>query len=81
MTTWRVTIKATVTKTYEVEAETKDEATETAHSLFSVAPDDVEEDYDEQTEDVEKVEENEEDGEDGEDESQEDQEDQEDREE
>lgn len=55
---WRsfdVTIKATVTKTYRVEAEDEDEAVEEAHCVFSVLNDEVPEDYDEQTLNVEEV--------------------------
>jgi hypothetical protein len=58
MPKWNVTIKATVTKTItDIEADTEDEAIEIAHSLFTVAVEDGEEDYDEQTEDVERIDE------------------------
>lgn len=50
-----VTIKATVTKTYRVDAKDEDEATEEAHGVFSVLNDDVPEDYNEETLDVEEV--------------------------
>ena len=58
MPKWKVTIKATVTKTItDIEAATEDEAIEIAHSLFTVENTDNEEDYDEQTEDVERIDE------------------------
>lgn len=47
---YNVTIKATVTKTIQVEADSRDAAIEQAHSEFTVAPDeDGNENYDEQT--------------------------------
>jgi hypothetical protein len=56
MPKWNVSIKATVRKTItDIEAATEEEAIETAHSLFTVANDDIEEDYEEQTEDVERI--------------------------
>lgn len=56
MQNWRVTIKATVVKTLEVEADTEDAAVEEAHSLFSVLPEEgCKEDYDEETLIVEKA--------------------------
>jgi hypothetical protein len=51
-----VTIIATVRKTYRVEGETADEATDTAHQLFSVLNDDVDESYEQDTVDCEEVE-------------------------
>jgi len=56
MKTWEVTIEAKVTKTYTVDAENEDEATETAHSIFSVLNDDTPENYDEETLEVVEVE-------------------------
>lgn len=44
-----VEIKATIRKTYQVEAETADLAEEEAHQIFSVLCDDVDEDYDQET--------------------------------
>lgn len=55
MKKYNVTIKATVTKTYEVEAETEDQAIEEAHGIFSVLNDDTPEDYEEDTLSVEEV--------------------------
>lgn len=50
MKTFAVTIKATVVKTVEVEAENEDEAVQEAHSQFTVAPaPDGAEKYDEET--------------------------------
>jgi hypothetical protein len=59
MPQWNVTIKGTVRKTItDIEADTEDEAVETAHSLFTMAPEEgVEEDYDEETEAVERIDE------------------------
>lgn len=50
-----VTIKATVTKTYRVDAEDEDKAVEEAHTIFSVLNDDIPEDYEEETLNVEEV--------------------------
>lgn len=44
-----VTIRAIVTKTHRVEADTEDEAIETAHQIFSVNNDDTPEDYEQDT--------------------------------
>jgi hypothetical protein len=49
MKEYDVTIKAVVTKTYRVEAENEEEATETAHQLFTVINDDTPEDYEQDT--------------------------------
>ena len=55
MPTFNVTIRATVTKTYKVEADTKDEAVETAHEGFSVLNGDVDEQYKEEMLDVTEI--------------------------
>lgn len=56
MKKYNVTIKATVTKTYEVEAETEDQAREEAHGIFSVISEDgIPENYEEDTLSVEEV--------------------------
>jgi hypothetical protein len=55
MGTFKVTIRAVVTKTLTVEAKDKDEACEIAHSSFSVMNNDDPEDYDEETVNVEEV--------------------------
>jgi hypothetical protein len=59
MPKWKVTIKATITKTIsDIEADTEDEAVETAHSLFTIVPEEgVDEDYEERMEDVERIDE------------------------
>lgn len=50
MAKYAVTIKATITKTIEVEdAENEQDATEQAHSMFSVLNDGEEENYTEDT--------------------------------
>lgn len=46
---YNVTIRATVTKTYRVDAKDEDQATEEAHSIFSVLNDETPEDYEEET--------------------------------
>jgi hypothetical protein len=46
---WNVKIKATITKTISVEADTEEEAVELAHQLFTTKCDGLEEDYDEET--------------------------------
>lgn len=56
MKTFRVTIRATVTKTLTVEGADEDEAREAAHGEFSVLCD-GDEDYDEETLDIEEIEE------------------------
>jgi hypothetical protein len=45
---FEVTIRATVTKTYTVEAHSEDGAIEAASDLFTVVCDDVDENYDQQ---------------------------------
>ena len=52
---YRVTIRATVTKTVEVEAENESEATEIAHQEFSVLNDGDEEKYEQDTVNVQSV--------------------------
>lgn len=52
---WDVTIRATVTKTLRIKADTEDEATEEAHRLFSVLNTDNNEKYEEETVSVQKV--------------------------
>ena len=54
MKVFNVTIKATVTKTYEVEAETQDLAEEQAHEIFSVLCETgISENYEQDTVDTE----------------------------
>lgn len=48
MKTYDVTVRATVTKTLRVIADTEDEAREFAHGEFSTTPDDAPEKYDEE---------------------------------
>ena len=55
MKTYAVTITATVTKTYTVEAASKDEALSLAHESFSVVHDGAPERYEEETNSVEEV--------------------------
>lgn len=56
MKTFAVEIKATIRKTYKVEAETEEGAREAAHNVFSVLNEDgVDEDYDEEVLSVEEV--------------------------
>lgn len=45
MPLFKVTIRATITKTYEVKANNRDEAIEFAHEEFSVLPDEAREKY------------------------------------
>ena len=53
---WKVTIKATIVKTLEIDADTEDAAVEEAHIQFSVLPEEgCKEDYDEETLIVEKA--------------------------
>jgi len=49
MKTYDVTIRATITKTYRVDAECTEEANDMAHELFSVLNEGPEEDYTEDT--------------------------------
>lgn len=55
MKTYEVTIEATITKTYTVQAENSDEAYETAHEIFSVLTDDAKEYYDQQTLNIQEI--------------------------
>ncbi len=55
MAKFKVTIRATVIKTYTIEAESEDEASATASDMFTVGCDDTEEDYDQQVTGVEQV--------------------------
>ena len=48
MKSYAITIRATVTKTIEVDAENEADAMEQANELFSVQCDDIEEDYHEE---------------------------------
>ena len=48
MKKYSVTIRATVTKTYEVEAENEELAVQEAHHFFTVMPDNNEERYEEE---------------------------------
>lgn len=57
LTTYDVTITATITKTYRVEAENADKAVEEANHYFSVIPDGTDEYYDQQTDSVREVDE------------------------
>ena len=55
MKTYNVTIRAVITKTYKVEAESADLATEQAHEIFSVLNDDTDESYEQDMLDVEEL--------------------------
>lgn len=55
MKTFEVTIRATVTKTYTVQAKDKHDAYNEAHEVFTVSPDDANEYYDEETIDIREV--------------------------
>lgn len=55
MKMYDVTITATITKTYRVEAENADMAYENAHEVFSVLNDDAPEHYDQITDSVVEV--------------------------
>lgn len=55
MKTYDVTIRAIITKTYRVDAETADKAVEEVHQIFSVLNDDVDENYDQETLDIDEV--------------------------
>ena len=55
MRTYRVTIRATVTKTLRVEAKDEDDAYVAAHEEFSVLNTGDDEDYDEETLEVKEV--------------------------
>ena len=49
MKTFKITIKASVTKTYQVEADNVETAYELAHEKFSVLNDDTPEHYEQET--------------------------------
>lgn len=51
MNKYRMTVKATVFKTFTVEANNEIEAYELAHAFFSTEPDDIEEKYYEEVDD------------------------------
>lgn len=53
MTTYEVTIRATITKTLKVEASTEAEAVATAHDQFTVQCSGADEDYTQETKSVE----------------------------
>ena len=55
MAEFQVTIRATVIKTYTIEAESEDEASSIASDVFTVGCDDIEEDYDQQVTGVAQV--------------------------
>lgn len=53
---YHVTIRATITKIYEIEADDEDSAADQAHEKFIVLPeDDIQEDYEQETVFVEAV--------------------------
>jgi len=57
MKTYQVTIRATVTKTYKVEADNEDVAYEEANIMFSVLNEDgVDENYEQEVLDIEELE-------------------------
>jgi len=55
MNTYRVTVRAVVTKTYTVNAASEDEASVAASEMFTVECDDTDEDYDQQILDIERT--------------------------
>lgn len=55
MKTYDVTIKATIYKTYRVEAISEDDAYEQAHDCFSVLNDETPERYEQETIDIEEI--------------------------
>lgn len=56
MNKYAVTIRATVTKTLTIEADTVEEAVAEAHDLFTVRyEDDIDEDYTEEMLDIERI--------------------------
>ena len=55
MKTYDVTIKATVIKTYTVEAEDEEEASLSAHEAFTVESDDTPERYEQEILDIREV--------------------------
>ena len=57
MKSYDITVRAIITKTLRVEANTQDEAVEIAHDLFDLHyEDDIPEDYDEETLEIKEVE-------------------------
>jgi hypothetical protein len=52
MKTFEVTITATITKTYSVEAEDTQQTYDNAHEIFSLLTDDVPEYYDQTTDSI-----------------------------
>lgn len=52
MNTYKVTIRATVTKTIDVEANHEQSAIDEAHETFSVLNDGLDENYDQETLDI-----------------------------
>lgn len=56
MKTYKVTIRAFITKEYEIEAENEDQAIEQGHDSFSVLCDGAPERYDQELVDVEEIE-------------------------
>jgi len=55
MKTYEVTIRATIVKTYTIEAQNEDEALATGHDIFSVETDEAPEHYEQDTVDVSEV--------------------------
>jgi hypothetical protein len=55
MKTYEVTIKATIIKTYTIEAENEAEALATGNDIFSVEPDEAPEHYEQEFVDVSEV--------------------------
>ena len=55
MKSYNVTIRATITKTYPVEAENEEQASEYGNEMFSVLNDDTDEDYTQDVLDTEYV--------------------------
>ena len=55
MKTYEVTIRATITKTYKVEAKNANKAVEEAHEIFSVLNDDTDENYEQDLLSVEEL--------------------------
>ena len=55
MNTYNVTIRATVTKTLIIEADSADEAHATAHDIFTTDCDEADEDYEQETLSVEQT--------------------------
>jgi len=55
MNTYRVTVRAVITKTYTVYAGSEDEASVAASEIFTVECDGTDEDYDQQILDIERT--------------------------